>query len=105
MPLSTATVLVLHSNAETAHALVNAVQKANADVIVSANALEALQRVRQFAWHAAVVDGGAGTDALADELRHRAVPFCVLGERGLQADFVAADVEAVVPWLCEVLGR
>jgi DNA-binding response OmpR family regulator len=105
MPLSTATVLVLHADAKTAHALVAAIQKANADVIVSANAVEALQRVRQFALHAAVVDGGVGADAIAEELRHRAVPFCMFGDGTCEADFVAADVEAVVPWLCEVLGR
>ena len=74
MPLQDLCVLVMIADAADASELVRYVERAGGDVVAAANPFEALQRLRQFVFHAAVVDcsGGAETVVAArpDVLNH-----------------------------------
>jgi streptogramin lyase len=60
MPLNNAPILVMCWDAPTAHALVNVISAARGDVVYAANAGEALQRLQQFSFNAAVLGWEVG---------------------------------------------
>jgi DNA-binding response OmpR family regulator len=102
MPLTDATILVLHGNSATAHALLTTIVEANADVVVADNAAEALHRLNTFIVDLAVIDTSPGVDAVVKELDAQGVPFIVFGTPiiGVEAR-VVIDMAQVVPLLAE----
>ena len=77
MPLQDLCVLVMIADAADASELVRYVERAGGDVVAAANPFEALQRLRQFVFHAAVVDCSGGSETVVAELCARSIPFCV----------------------------
>lgn len=79
MSALTGSILVLAFDDVHATELVAALLAAGADTVVAANALEALQRLEQFKFDAAVIDCSPGAEGIAEQLGLRGVPFCVCG--------------------------
>ena len=77
MPLRDLCVLVMIADAVDASELVRCVERAGGDVVAAANAYEALQRLKQFVFNAAVVDCSGGAESVVEELCARSIPFCV----------------------------
>src|SRR5262249_49659902 len=69
--------LILERDAETATGLVQAIERAGAQVVYAANVLEGLQRLAQIEFDAAVVDCGGEQDwqLIHDRLRQRKFGF------------------------------
>jgi hypothetical protein len=93
MSLASAAVLILHSNPETAHDLVAAVEKLRGEVVVCAFATEALERLQQYTFSAAVIDASVNAGIVEVELQKRNLPYCKCSE----------DVAAAVATLTEML--
>jgi hypothetical protein len=58
---------------------VGALERAGADTVTADNAPEALRRIDQFSFDAAVVDGSPGAEGVAERLTVLVIPFCVCG--------------------------
>jgi CheY-like chemotaxis protein len=103
-------ILVLEHDAETATQLVLALEAAGADVVYTANALEALDRPTHFNFNAAVIDCFVSAEnwkRIADRLRELKIPFCVLARddkaKACRAPIVR-QVRQVVPTLVALLA-
>ena len=77
--LSNQSILVLASEAEHATELVRVLENVGSDIVIAANAREALQRLDQFRFDAGVIDCSLGAEKVVDRLRVLGVPFCVCG--------------------------
>jgi hypothetical protein len=70
--------------------------------VVAANALEALQRLKQFKFDAAVIDCSPGAEGIAERLGLLKVPFCVCGSTKAPTSWkpaVVTRIDRVVPIL------
>ena len=108
MPLSNAPILVMCWDAPTAHALVNVISTARGDVVYAANAGEALQRLQQFSFNAAVLCWQTGADTVAAALQVNGVPFFMFGlpaagTAAIANALVVTDFDRVVPVLAMLL--
>ncbi len=104
MPLNNAPILVMCWDAPTAHALVNVISAGRGDVVYAANAREALQRLQQFSFDAAVLYWQTGAETVAVALRVHGVPFFVFGlpatgTAAIANALVVTDMDQVVPML------
>jgi CheY-like chemotaxis protein len=70
-------ILVMVIDAADACELVQAIESAGGDVVAAANAYEAQQRIKQFAFHGALVDCSGGAAHVTELLQARGIPFCV----------------------------
>ena len=93
MPLVNAAVLILHTDPEMAKALVAVVEGARGDVVICGFASEALSRLQQYQFAAAVIDESSGADIVEAEMKKRNVPYCKC----------ASDVSQVVATLAGLL--
>jgi hypothetical protein len=72
---------VLAYDAADACAIVDALEKVGADTVITANATEALQRLDQFRFDAAVIDCSVRFELVAEKLGVLGTPYCVfMGE-------------------------
>jgi hypothetical protein len=107
--LNNASILVMCDDAQTANALVARISAARGDVVFAATAVEALQRLRQLRFHAAVASWQTGADAATVALQARCVPFCMFGTppsgavAPVGAPLVVTD-DQVVPVLMTLLA-
>jgi CheY-like chemotaxis protein len=82
--------------------IVGALQAAGADTVVVASAREALERLEQFNFVAAVIDFSLRFELVAERLNQLAVPYCVyMGEPPASAENARAvmDMDQLVPVL------
>jgi CheY-like chemotaxis protein len=102
-------ILVLEHDAEIATQLVLALEAAGADVVYTANALQALDRLTHFHFNAAVIDcfdSAENWKRIAARLQELNVQFCALSRDGKMQDWgapVIRQVEQVVPALVTLL--
>jgi DNA-binding response OmpR family regulator len=100
-------ILVLEHDAEIATQLVLALEAAGADVVYTANALQALDRLTHFHFNAAVIDcfdSAENWKRIAARLQELNVPFCALSrDDKTQGAPVVRQVEQVVPALVTLL--
>jgi CheY-like chemotaxis protein len=102
MSALTGRILVLAYDDLHATELVAVLLAAGADTVVAANALEALQRLQQFKFDAAVIDCSPGAEGIAEQLGRRGVPFCVCGSTKASTSWkpaVVTRIDRVVPIL------
>ena len=104
MPLNNAPILLMCWDAPTAHALVHVISAARGDVVYAPNAGEALQRLQQFSFDAAVLCWLTGADTVAAALRVHDVPFLMFGlpasgTAAIANALVVTDMDQVVPML------
>lgn len=78
--LANLNVLVTVREAELATDIVAKLEKAGAEVMITAYAYEARQRLQQFRFDTAVIDGSEGTEELAGLLASVGMPFCVCAQ-------------------------
>ena len=105
--LANCLVLIAVNDATDAHYLVLAVELAGADVVVAANRLEALLRIQQFTFDAAVLDNAAGSQSVAGLLGLQDIPFCVCPCSGIVAWTapIVTQVDQVVDVLTALTRR
>ena len=89
--------------------IVNVISAARGDVVYAANAGEALQRLQQFSFNAAVLGWEVGAYAVAAALRDKDIPFCLFGAPANGAVAIAnalvvTDMDQVVPMLGMLLA-
>jgi CheY-like chemotaxis protein len=105
-----ASVLIVCENARVACELVSRVDKSGCEVMFAAYASEALERIREFDFAAAVVAWQPGVDNVVAELEDHRVPYFLFGlpaagEATIGSQpLVVTDVELVVPALVILLS-
>jgi CheY-like chemotaxis protein len=104
MPLNNASILILQEHAPTGHALVKVVSDARGDVVFAGTAMEALQRLQQFQFEAAVIDAQVGSDRVVAELGALDIPFCVCAQSAPPGLTLVSQVDQVVPVLIGFLA-
>jgi hypothetical protein len=108
MSLNNAPILVMCWDAPTAHALVKVISAARGDVVYAANTGEAMQRLQQFSFNAAVLCWQTGADTVAAALQVNGVPFFMFGlpasgTAAIANALVVTDMDQVVPVLGTLL--
>ena len=105
MPLKRTFILVLQEPANV-HAVASVVAEADGKVVLAKDAKEALQRLNNFSFDAAVVGGHEVTEALVAELEAQNVPIVVYGEPAptLKNALVVLDAAQLVQALLIVLA-
>ena len=86
-PMAKRSILVLAYDAVHATELVRVLETAGAETVVTANAHEALQRLDQFSFDAAVIDCSPGAEGVSDRLR----AVLHLRRRDLKGSFADLD--------------
>jgi len=112
MPLNEARILVVCDNTQLKNELASRIARAHGEVIYAANEPEAIQRLEQSKFAAAVVAQQSDTDAITARLRENKLLCCVLDTASAKPvnvpapDTVAVyDVHLVVPTLQALLTR
>lgn len=103
-------VLIVCENAHVACQLVSRVDKSGCEKMFAAHAYEALERIREFDFAAAVIAWQAGADNVVAELEDHKVPYFLFGlppagEAAIGSQpLVVTDVELVLPALMILLS-